>query len=286
MIICDIQQLIYANVMAMVFKEKDTVLTENIIRHMTLNSIRLIKNMFHTKYGEIIIACDNKTSYWRRTLFPYYKAHRKELKEKQTQIDWPMINRSIDNIVQELADNFSYRVINVEGAEADDVIASLCSRFSNDMRYPILIISRDHDFFQLHGNMNVEQYDWINRKYIRCDNPELTLKEHIIRGDSGDGIPNVLSLDNAIVMKMRQSPITTARLEKFLDFGFKNQDQQIKRNYERNKHLIDFSFIPDEIHDRIHESFDRQENKPKKNLLNYFIAKRLKELTPLLNEFV
>lgn len=285
MIICDIQQIIYANVMVMTYKEKNTELTENIIRHMTLNSIRLIKNEFSDKYGEMVIACDNKTSYWRRTLFPYYKANRKIIKDNQTQIDWPMVNTAINNIVQEIADYFPYRVINVEGAEADDVIASLCIRYSNDMRYPILIISRDHDFFQLHGNMNVEQYDWMNRKYIRCANPELTLKEHIIKGDSGDGIPNVLSQDNSFVMKVRQKPITASRLEKFLDFGFKNQEHHIRKNYERNKTLIDFSFIPEDIHLRIHESFDKQEIKDRKRLLNYFIAKRLKNLMPNIGDF-
>lgn len=271
--------------MVMVFKEKDTELTEHIIRVMTLNSIRLIKNKFGDKYGEMVIACDNKTAYWRRNMFPYYKASRKEIKEKQTQIDWPMVNKAINNIVQELADYFPYRVINVEGAEADDVIASLCIRFANDMRYPILIISRDHDFFQLHGSMNVEQYDWMNRKFIVCPNPELTLQEHIIKGDSGDGIPNVLSQDNCFVMKVKQKPMTAGRLEKFLEFGFKNAEQSVKRNYERNKNLIDFSFIPDDIHLRINDSFDKQENKKKNSLFNYFISKHLKELMGNITEF-
>lgn len=286
MIIIDIQQIIYANVMVMVYKEKDTELTEGIVRHMTLNSIRLIKNQFGEKYGEVVIACDNKSSYWRRDRFPYYKANRKSAKEKQTAVDWNFLNQSINTIVQELHDNFSYRVINVEGAEADDIIASLCIRYANDMGRRIMIISRDHDFHQLHGNMNVEQYDWMKRSFITCDNPDLTLKEHIIKGDNGDGIPNILSVDTSFVMKIRQKTMTQQRLEMYMGSDFnKIENAEIKRNIDRNKMLIDFSNIPDEIHERILSSFDKQENKTNKNLFNYFMEKRLKELMGIIGDF-
>jgi hypothetical protein len=271
--------------MVMVHHEKNTEITEGMIRHMTLNTVRLVGNQFKKKYGEIVIACDNKKSYWRRDFFPFYKAHRKELRDKQTLVDWNLVHTSIANIVAELHDYFPFRVINVEGAEADDIIASLSIRYSNDMRHPIMIISRDHDFHQLLGSLNVEQYDWMARKPITVSNAEQTLREHIIRGDAGDGIPNILSDDNCFVLKIRQAPITQKRLDMYLAADVKTLPQNIARNFDRNKHLIDFAYIPEHIHNAIHESFDRQEDKNRKRLFDYFIKYKLKELMKDINDF-
>lgn len=284
MILCDLQQLIYANVMVAHHKEKNTILDESSLRHMTLNSIRLINLKFKESHGELVIACDHPTSYWRRDLFPYYKAHRKEIRDK-SDINWKMVRIAIANIVGELHDYFPYRVINVEGAEADDVIGSLGMRYSHDMRQPIIIISRDHDFFQLHEYLNVQQYSWIDRKFIKCSDPHLTLQEHIIKGDSGDGIPNILSDDNSFVLKIRQKPITALRLETYLKQDWVIAPDNIKRNYQRNKQLIDFEHIPYNIRDGIYESFDRQEGKDRSKIFNYFIKYKLKELQSDANDF-
>ncbi len=284
MILCDLNQLIYANVMVSVHKEHNTDINEGLIRHMTLNSVRLINRTFKEQYGELVVACDHPKSYWRRDLFPYYKANRKEIRDK-ADVDWAMVRQSVHNIVSELHDHFPYRVINVEGAEADDVIGAIAIKYAHDMRYPILIISRDHDFFQLHEFLNVRQYNWIDRKFVTCNDPAQTLLEHVIKGDSGDGIPNILSPDNSFVLKIRQKPMTASRMQTYLNQDWQTAPEDIKRNYQRNKQLIDLSYIPENIRDRVHESFDRQDGKGRGQMFNYFIKFKLKELMGDINDF-
>ena len=75
MIIFDFNQVVLANLMEQIGYSKNPV-EENLVRHMVLNTIRANIKKFR-EYGEVIIACDNKR-YWRREVFPPYKAHRKK----------------------------------------------------------------------------------------------------------------------------------------------------------------------------------------------------------------
>ena len=284
MIICDLQQLLYANLMVSYHNDKIEI-TEGLMRHMALNSIRLINNKFRNEYGELVIACDSHEYYWRRNYFPYYKYKRKEIRERQD-IEWGMIRETYKKIVSELSENFSYRIINVDGAEADDVIGTLVKEFKNDMTMPIIIISRDHDFFQLHDALNVKQWDWQKQTELRCNDPAQYLREHIVKGDSGDGIPNILSPNDSFVIGKRQSPITPKRLALYSGEALPdNTPQDIISNFHRNNILVNLDNIPTNVQTDIIESFKSQANKPKGKILNYFIKYKLKELTNHLSDF-
>lgn len=258
---------------------------ENMVRHMILNSLRSYKVKFGEDYGEMVIACDN-TNYWRKQRFPYYKANRKKNIES-SELNWKSIFECMNKIRSELKEYFPYRVIDVESAEADDIIATLVSKFGTELNTgeKILILSGDKDFIQLHTYANVEQYDPTRKKWIKHDDPERFLHEHILKGDAGDGVPNVLSPDNVFVVGDRQRPLTARKLEKIMGTDLEEMDTTLARNYSRNACLIDLSFTPESIREKVMEQYNAQENRDRSKLLNYFIANKLKNLTEHLSEF-
>lgn len=263
------------------------VVDENMIRHMALNSIRMYRQKFKD-YGELVICCDDQ-DYWRKKVFPYYKAHRKEDREKST-LDWNSIFKALHTVRDELKEYFPYRVIRVPHAEADDVIAVLTKKFGvylmNANSEKVLVLSGDKDFGQLQKYVNVEQFSPITKKWIRITDAQRFLKEHIMKGDRGDGIPNFLSNDSCIVAKERQKPLATKKIDNWIDLEPEQFcDENMLRNYKRNQQLVDLDYIPDNISRQILEMYDQYELNSRKGLLNYFIKNKLKLLTESVGEF-
>jgi hypothetical protein len=267
--------------MMQIGNHKNIKIEEDLVRHMVLNSIRSYNTKFSEEFGNIVIACDDK-NYWRKKVYPYYKANRKKDREA-SELDWNAIFEVLNKIREELKDAFPYKVIQVPHAEADDIIATLVKE--NYAKENILILSGDKDFSQLQKYPNVKQYSPVLKKWIRCDNPDLFLKEHILRGDSGDGIPNFLSADNVFIVGDRQTPVTAKKLQSWLlkePEEFCNET--MLRNYKRNQQLIDLDYVPDEIKQDVVEQFSSQK-KDRSKLFNYFIEHRLKNLMECIGEF-
>lgn len=281
MIIVDLNQVMISNLMMQLGTHTNAKIEENMVRHMILNSIRSYKVKFGAEFGELVIASDN-SNYWRKQMFPYYKANRKK-KQQTSDLDWHAIFETLNKIRQELKDYFPYRVIDIEAAEADDVIGTLVRNFSKDE--PILIMSGDKDFIQLHIWPNVKQYDPVRKRWIMHNDPEQYLKEHILKGDSSDGVPNILSNDNCFVVGERQRPLTARKMEKILSTPPESMERELARNYIRNAMLIDLSNTPDNIKEKVIDSYNAQDNKDRSKLMNYFIANRLKNLTESIGEF-
>ena len=151
----DFSQVMLSNIMVQLGNHTNVSLDENLIRHMILNSIRSYKTKFGPEYGELIIATDSK-NYWRRKLFPYYKANRKK-SQATSELDWKAIFECLNKIRAELKSHFPYRVIEIDSAEADDIIGTLCMEFGNTNK-KILILSGDRDFIQLLKYDNVAIY--------------------------------------------------------------------------------------------------------------------------------
>lgn len=292
MIVVDFNQVGIANLMVELGGRKDININLPLIRHMILNSIRGYKQKFGSKYGDLVIACDNRT-YWRRSVFEHYKANRKKDRE-ESGYDWKAIFDALATVREELDKVFPYPVINVEGAEADDVIATLAEwSQTNDLDgmleepKPFLILSGDHDFGQLQKYTNVVQYSPIQKKFLKPDRrPEAYVIEHIIRGDTGDGIPNVLSDDTCIVEGRRQKPIMTKKLDEWINDPSKMpSDDAFKTNYERNKVLVDFTMIPMSVKTAIINNFMGQPKKDRSQLMNFFMQHRMKMMLEVISEF-
>jgi hypothetical protein len=286
MIILDLNQVMISNLMMQLNHEPEV--NEDLVRHMILNSIRLYKQKFSAEYGELIIACDDK-DYWRKSLFPYYKAHRKEDRAKSTH-DWNRIFEVLNKIRDEIRDNFPYKVIQVEHAEADDIIGVLVSSvgkyLKNDEDERVLILSGDKDFGQLQKYINVDQFSPVLKKWIKVNDPRRFLREHIMRGDRGDGIPNFLSNDSCIINKERQKPLASKKMDVWVDQEPEMFcDEQMLRNYKRNEQLVDLEMVPDDIADAILEQYRNYEVPKRSGLLNYFIKNKLKNLMDSIGEF-
>ena len=280
MILVDLNQVLLSGLMAQISNKKGVVLEESLVRHMILNILRMHIRNFRKEYGEVVLCCDNR-KYWRKDYFPFYKASRKKNREKSS-LDWHMIFEMLAKFKLELKENFPYKVIDVEGAEADDIIGTLTPIYSAHEK--ILILSSDGDFLQLQNYKNVKQYNPAQKKYVVSHNPIMELKEKIIRGDKGDGIPNMFSPSDCFVRDLRQKPITQKTLDKYLNEDVKNFSYDETVNFGRNQTLIDLSFIPQEIKEKIINTYE--ETKPAKGkLLNYFIEFKLKNLIEVIEDF-
>lgn len=283
MILLDLSQVMISNIMMQVGQHTDAI-QPDLIRHMVINTIRSLKVKF-ADYGELVIACDDK-KYWRREYFPYYKANRKADREKSN-IDWPVLFDTLNQVKTEIKDNFPYRVIQVEGAEADDVIGTLVMKFGSELNNGdnILILSGDKDFIQLQRFGNVTQYDPVRKKDISSNDPEKFTKHLVLSGDRGDGIPNVLSADDCIVEGVRQKPLREAKIEEILSTEWESLPNDIKRNWSRNMTLIDLTFIPEKIRQDIIAEYEAQSNKPRDKMFNYFIQHKMKLLMESIGDF-
>jgi hypothetical protein len=280
-IIVDFSQVMLSNLMMQLGNHTNAQLEENMVRHMILNSLRSYKTKFSSDYGEMVIACDN-TNYWRKQIFPYYKANRRKATEN-SELDWRQLFECLNKIRAELKEFFPYRVIDIESAEADDIISTLVRVNPFEK---ILILSGDKDFIQLHSYGNVTQYDPTRKKFVSHPDPDRYLEEHILKGDSGDGVPNILSSDNCFVVGERQKPMTQKKIDAFIELGLESKsDHPLARNFMRNKTLIDLRMIPKEIGAKVVESYDAQNNRDRSKLMNYFITNKLKNLTEHISEF-
>ena len=287
MIIIDMNQISLASLMMHLNMTKTNEPDENMVRHMILNSIRMYRTMFNEEYGEVILTYDSK-HYWRRDFFPQYKSNRKKGRETDGK-DWDTIFEVLNKIKAEIKDNLPYKFLEVYGAEADDIIATICKHSQTEKdrskNEKIIIISGDKDFIQLQKYVNVKQYSPILKKLINGHNPETYIKEHILKGDTSDGIPNVLSPDNTFTDGLRQRPLGKKKIETWLDMDTNTLHDEVKRNYQRNQKLIDLSKIPNELENEILTEFHGAPFGDRSKLLNYFIKSRLKNLTETIGEF-
>lgn len=281
MILMDFNQICISNLMANIGNHKNIEIDENILRHMILNSIRAYVVKFGKEFGELIICTDDK-NYWRRQLFPYYKAARRKARE-ESELDWNAIFQSLNKIRDEVKVFFPYKVIQIDTAEADDIIGTICHARGTVLNSdPILILSSDKDYIQLQVHGNVRQFDPIRKKWITHDNPKKYLLEHILKGDTGDGIPNILSPDNCLVIGERQKPMTQKRIDE-LSTGSKNE--AIARNWSRNEQLVNLALVPDHIKEQIIDKLEEENTKDRSQLFNYFVQNRLKNLLDSIGDF-
>ena len=281
MIIIDMNQIALASVMMQLNMNKTTTVDEGMVRHMILNSIRNYRMMFKNEYSmldrDTILAWDSK-HYWRRDYFPQYKAGRKKTRESSN-LDWNNIFEVTNRIRDEIKENLPYKSVEVYGAEADDIIAVVSK--TNDS---VMIVSSDKDFIQLHSD-TVKQWSPVTKKELNGHDPNTYIKEHVLRGDSGDGVPNVLSPDHTFTDGLRQKPLGKKRMEKMIHEGENSWSDEVKRNYQRNFKLINLRNIPKQIEVVILDAIKNSPHGDRSKLLNYFIQNKLKSLTEEIGDF-
>ena len=259
---------------------------ESMIRHMILNSIRMYNKKYRAKYGDVVIACDGGS--WRRDVFPQYKYKRREGREEST-IDWQEVFRIINKVRDEIDQEMPYKVVHLLGVEADDIIGTIVEQTQEFGKHDdVMIVSADKDFIQLQKYDNVSQYSPMTKKDIKHENPRMYLFEHILKGDSGDGIPNVLSGDDTFVEGIRQSPMTKKKIAAYLENAEDLESfmtPEIYRNYKRNQLLVDLEYTPDAVKENIINTYESAKVSPRMKILNYFIKNRCRMLIECIEDF-
>ena len=290
MILIDFTQIAIGSLMVALNRSGEDV-DDALIRHLVLNNLRYYRSKFTEEYGELVICCDSK-HYWRRDYFPHYKANRKK-DRASSGYDWNFIFESLNSVRDEIKTHFPYKVLEIYGAEADDIIATLVK--SSDGDAPNLIVSSDKDFIQLHG-YNVKQYSPVSKKLLNGSDPVGYLREHIFKGDRSDGVPNVLSADDTFVAEKRQKPMrktTLATLTEAMNTSDAIDLHNLAkcprvswiRNYQRNETLIDLNKIPTDIQNLILAQFENTEVGDRSKLFNYFVEKKLNNLIQSIGDF-
>lgn len=290
MILVDLNQVMISNLMAQLGAYTNIEVEEGLLRHMVLNALRLYRNKFSAEYGELVICCDDK-NYWRKSLFPYYKAHRKKARE-DSDLNWPQIFTCLNAVRDELRETFPYKNIQVQAAEADDIIGTLCHEYGktllNGDEEKILILSGDKDFMQLQKFANVAQYDPIRKRMLKTKDPIRYLHEHVLKGDRGDGIPNFLSNGDVFVTGGRQKPLRQKVIDEVLSADWPEDwtgmTDTLLDNFKRNRMLVDLAYTPNDIKLNILEQFNQQPN-DRSGLFNYFVQKKLTNLMENISEF-
>jgi len=279
-ILLDNSQIILASIFQSI--KYNPNIDDDFIRHLVLNTYRMYRSKF-SDHGELVI-CNDAGGPWRRGVFEHYKAARKK-QQKDSSVDWSSIYDSLTSIRNEVRDNLPYKNLTVDACEADDIIAVLTARFYQQEK--IMIISGDKDFQQLQAYPGVNQYSPIQKKMLVCDQPDAFLFNHVMKGDVSDGVPNILSDDDTFVIEgKRQKPMNAKAKTHVREViaGFE-VDETISRNYDRNRQLIDFNYIPSDVVERINENYDTQEIASRSGLLDYFIQKGLKNLMESIGDF-
>ena len=281
MILLDYSQIALSNIIVQKLND------ESMIRHMILNSIRMYNKRYRDEYGQMVICADGMNT-WRKDYYPYYKAKRRKNRDSSDQ-DWNEIFRILHLVRDEIKENLPYKVVHMEGVEADDIIASLILQSQEfGMNEPMMIVSSDKDFIQLQKFNNVKQFSPIQKKMVKDDNPRSYLFNHIMKGDTGDGIPNVLSDDDTFVSDKKQTPLRKTRIAEWLENSDNLRavmDDEIYRIYQRNKKLIDLTEVPETIQQNIINNYNEQKVAMKMRVLNYLIKKRCNQLIEVVEEF-
>ena len=260
---------------------------EGLIRHFILNSLRMYNSKYRDEYGKMVICADGGS--WRKDYFPEYKANRKKGRDESGR-DWESIFHMFTKIRNEIESNLPYDVIHEYGVEADDIIATLVHETQEFGKHePVMIVSSDKDFIQLQVYNNVKQYSPITRKMVSHDKPIDYLNEHVMRGDSGDGVPNVLSDDDSLCNEdKRQSPLSKKKIDLWLQ-NIDNLEEvmptQVYRNYQRNNKVINLGLIPEDIRDKILDNYKNQKETPNMKVLNYLVVNRLNNLIESVSDF-
>lgn len=278
MILIDNTQLLIASIFSQ-YKNINDV-SEDVVRHIVVNTYRMYSSRFKDKYGELVI-CQDSADPWRRDFFPNYKANRKKTHDKDRE-QWDRVFEILSKIRQEIKENFPYKNMHIDRCEADDIIATLAINYSKTE--PVLIISSDKDFQQLQRYENIKQYSPIHKNFLTCENPSHFLFEHLVRGDTSDGVPNILSDDDVFVEdNKRQKPVSAKKLKEWMSSGVPSEHE---RNMERNKILVDLTYIPEEYQLSIMNEYSTQQNGNKNKVFNYLVQNNMKLILETIDELV
>lgn len=252
-----------------------------LVRHQILNTIRMYNLQFREQYGSMVICMDH-TNNWRKKVFPEYKANRKKYRD-DSKHDWSEIFETLNQVREEIVNMTPYKCVRVEGCEADDVIATIVE---NKGPEEILIVSPDHDFIQLQKYPGVKQYSNLKKKWVEPKvDPVTDLEIKVLKGDMGDGVPNVMSDDNVLAEEgLRQTPLRKSKMDMLMEDP-EALGTTVARRIIRNRDMIDLSRTPSNLKTIIMNEYNQEPKGSMMTLMTLFTKHQLSVLMGSLQEF-
>lgn len=278
MILVDASSIFVSSIMAQIktFDEQP-----ELVRHTIFNIIRRFNLEHREEYGEMVLCFDSKNN-WRKDAFPQYKANRKKNRDSSDH-DWKAIFDFINKTTEEIKEYSPFRCVEVDRCEADDIIGTLCEKHMNPE--PILIVSPDKDFVQLQRYPNVRQYSNIQKKWVEPEVDAMTdLANKVLSGDTGDGVPNVLSDDNVLVESRRQTVLSKKKRETLLE-NPEGLGTTVARQIIRNRDMIDLTRTPADLKEQILEAFEQKPKGSIMRLMTLFTKNQMKLMIESLGDF-
>lgn len=276
-ILFDFNNLVFRN-----FFIKEVGLNSNpdymLWRYNVYNSI--YQSLWNIKnVTEVIIAIDDRNS-WRKSYFPRYKESRKKQRDKKIDVDWPKLFEEINKLSSDLKHYMPFKVIKIRSSEADDIIA-IISKYSKNK---CVIISNDEDYLQLCSG-RIKVYNPSKKKYFQNVDTKRFILEKMMTGQSKDDIFNIITPDDwglTEETKGKRKPgfgkksfekVLKSGINKWLDAPYKNKiygKVDLRKNFKRNKVLMDFDMIPNTLINRILDAYENINFPPPSNIYQFF----------------
>jgi hypothetical protein len=270
--------------------------TEEYIRSLTLNTLRIYNKDFRRKYGEMVITFDSTS--WRDLEFEYYKwVRRADRESEESDIDWGVVWEIFSKIQLELTRFMPYRTMAAVGAEADDSIGVMC-RYADE---PTLIISNDKDLVELTKFEFVDHYRPYAKEMFVVEDPLRFCFDLIISGDKTDGIPSIKNPADFYVTQWKakkageKHPPAKPVSKKWKDelwIAYNTDPQtfvaalgEFKDRYAQNTKLVSLDYIPEDVVDRIKEAWFNTSNNSEATMIKYFRENRLQLLSKYIADF-
>lgn len=270
--------------------------TTPMLRHLVLNSMKKnIKDFKKQGYSKMIVCVDNsKSGYWRRQESHYYKKNRKVDRE-ESPFDWEGLFTALHIIVDELEKNMPYIVMNIDMVEADDHIAVLAKRLTNE-GHPVVIISSDGDFTQLHKYPGVKQWSPMQKKWVKTKSGDALMDcvTKVVKGDKKDNVASIKVRGDFWLTRVgnERTPSTTAKELEALALNYYDDseikklltEEQFKR-FKENQILIDMDMIREDIVASIEKRYNEYQIPAKSKVYPYFVKSGLSKLTAHVQDF-
>jgi DNA polymerase-1 len=166
--------------------------------------ITMMNKLIETKKPDHLVVCmeskEKKT--FREDLFPEYKANRGPAPEDLG----PQIA-----LVDEFVRTYPMQTLSIPGYEADDIIATLATKFSKGHDLDVIIVTSDKDLMQLVDD-DVCLYDTMKDKVLREKEviekfgvpPNKVVDVQSLCGDPTDNIPGILGVGPKTASKLIQ----------------------------------------------------------------------------------
>lgn len=277
------------------------------MKYIIIKTLMSMNTKFRDKFGKLVICCDGR-NYWRKEVFPPYKQKRREA-QQESKMNEALFFEIKNELMNELGDNTPWHVVQIDRMEADDLIGTSARVFDE----PNVVISSDHDFKQLQMFDNVSQYCPRSHKFIEESNPDFYRFHHVMKGDAGDGIPNVLSDRDTFITEKRQKPVAQKDINYLFGSlindgpeGFVspveikvtpeirewlNKKGGSEERFYENLRLVDLTSLDKEVYvdceNGIRETLEEQERKYKgsSQLMTYLSKNKMPSLLDNLNDF-